>query len=44
MPEYHVRFEIPKPETILLPHELLSDGGRYRVDVLADGGVDVAGR
>jgi hypothetical protein len=43
MPEYRVVFETPKPNSMLLPHELLSAGGRYRVDVLPDGSVDVQG-
>ena len=43
MAEYVVRFDAAKHNTISHPRELLSSGGRYRVDVLADGSIDVYG-
>lgn len=43
MPEYTVKFETPADaRTMRLPHELLSDGGHYAVQV-RDGDVYVSG-
>lgn len=42
MPEYTVRFETKDPRSLVLPHELLDAGGRYKVEI-RDGDVYVWG-
>jgi hypothetical protein len=42
MPQHTVRFEMKNPRSLALPHQLLDEGGKYKVEV-RDGDVYVWG-